>query len=143
MSNDFAFQAIDEAFEELEKERVKIEEFQRKVNEVSLNVDSPKKVFTMDIDGHGSITGLRFNGTKYRTLPPNELAAMIIETMNKAKFESMKKLEELRGEPLLPGVSVERMAKGDVDLSALMKGVLNSSYGASTEDGRTDDGWAR
>ncbi|WP_243791925.1 YbaB/EbfC family nucleoid-associated protein [Saccharopolyspora gloriosae] len=106
------FPDLNRAIEAFEEKQRNLEEFGKKLDETSTSVDSQKRILTVTMDGHGEIADLKFNNTAYRTMPPTELAAVLLETIRKARDKSLSHMQEIMGEDLLPGLDIEEVNAG-------------------------------
>jgi hypothetical protein len=64
------------------------------------------------VDARGAVTELKFHTTRYRTMAPAELSAVLVDTIGKAQQEVAAKMEEILG-PITP----EALEIGDVTSS--------------------------
>lgn len=141
------------ALEVFEEEQRKLAEFQRKLAETSTVVDSPKKLLTITLDGNGELSELKFNTTGYRSMAPAELSAVITETLQKARRQSLETMQEIMDNPL-GGADLNDIASGQADLANVLGKVMEPSLNLMREANgeskteRTDvpedgDGWER
>ncbi|WP_017975489.1 YbaB/EbfC family nucleoid-associated protein [Actinopolyspora halophila] len=143
---------LNSALEVFEEEQRKLAEFQRKLAETTTVVDAPKKLFTVTLDGNGELTELKFNTTGYRSMPPAELSALITETLQKARRQSLETMQELMGSPM-GGADLNDLASGQADLADVLGKVMEPSLDLVREangdspskdtDRTEDDGWDR
>ncbi|GAA4545110.1 YbaB/EbfC family DNA-binding protein [Amycolatopsis samaneae] len=103
---------------DLEKERRRIEEFEVKSQEAT-TTRAKDRSLSVSFNGRGELTELKFHGTKYREMPPAQLAHVIVETMTAARVEAMAKMSSLMGSDLLPNVDFAGLASGKVKISEI------------------------
>lgn len=112
------YRTVDEATEaalaSLEHEQRKLAEVTRTMSEETTTVRSKDRSLTIDFDGRGEVTGITFPGAKYRTMAPAELSHLLVETIAAGRAQCVRKLAEVVGEDLLPGVNFADLASGKV-----------------------------
>ncbi|GHF44847.1 DNA-binding protein YbaB [Amycolatopsis bartoniae] len=130
-------QAIEEAMADLEREKRKLQEVGKVWEEASTTVRAKDNSFAMTFDGRGELSDLTFNGNKYRTLPPAQLAHLIMETLRQGRTQAMEKVQKAMGTDGRPGLDYAGMLNGKADPME----ILNSLIGPMLEgvDG-LDDG---
>lgn len=137
---------IDSAKAHLEQERKRLAEVSKHQQEDSTTVQAKDHSLEATFDGRGELTGLKFNGNKYRSMAPAQLASVIVETIQAGRTQSMGKLTEQLSGGAMPGIDLAGVASGKVDPSAvldqLMKPILGMAEemapGARTDKDRKD-----
>ncbi|GAA4531756.1 YbaB/EbfC family nucleoid-associated protein [Amycolatopsis samaneae] len=107
-------QAVDQAWAKLEEEKEKLAELGKHWDEASTTIRAKDQSLEMTFDGRGELTELTFNPSKYREMPPAQLASVIIETLRKGRAESQQKMSELMGTPAIPGLDLDGLISGKV-----------------------------
>lgn len=119
MDSDFTNE-LGELFESLRQQQAVMAEAQVKVREVSATVTARKRALTVTVDAQGNVTELSFPTEAYRKMAPRELAALIQETFVKARQDVARQVAELMA-PFIPdGVSLEDIAKGEMDWDSIV-----------------------
>jgi DNA-binding protein YbaB len=143
------------AIDVFEQEQAKLADFQRKLAETTTVVDSRNRVMTVTLDGNGELTDIKFNTSAYRSMPPAELGSLILETVQKARMQSLQTMQELMGGPVIPGMELNELASGQADLAGVLGKVMEPSLNLVREasgrpvpakpdyDDEDDDGWER
>ncbi|MET9886702.1 YbaB/EbfC family nucleoid-associated protein [Streptomyces sp. NPDC006430] len=72
---------------EFEERRAQIMDLQREFRSTSVTVTAKDRSVEVTVDAQGNVTGLRFLNAKYRSLPPAELAAVLMQTMAEARAQ--------------------------------------------------------
>ncbi|MCG8916457.1 YbaB/EbfC family DNA-binding protein [Actinokineospora sp. PR83] len=135
----------DDAMADLDRERAKLGELGRLWDE-NTTVHAKDRSLSMTVDGRGELLEMAFTGGKYKSMPPAQLAHVIVETLGRAKAESMAKISEAMGDPGVPGLDVAGIASGKVDpmemvnslLGPMLEGIggLDALGGTTTDNGR-------
>ncbi|MGP4017782.1 YbaB/EbfC family nucleoid-associated protein [Saccharopolyspora sp. 5N708] len=148
------FPDLGSALEMFEQEQAKLAEFQRRLAETSTVVESRNHLLTVTLDGNGELSELKFNTTAYRSMAPAELASVITETLQKARAQSLRTMQELMGGPVA-GLDINEIATGEADLAAVLGKVMEPSLRLVQEaggppaprraerDDSENDGWER
>ncbi|MDG4809462.1 YbaB/EbfC family nucleoid-associated protein [Micromonospora sp. WMMD1120] len=88
---------------------------------------SKDRMLSVAMNGRGEILKLTFHNTRYRQMAPAELASLITETIAAARVESLNQLADVAGGEVLPGISLQDLAGGEVDLERMVSSFLNAS----------------
>ncbi|UMP06959.1 YbaB/EbfC family DNA-binding protein [Amycolatopsis sp. EV170708-02-1] len=142
---------LDEAMATLDAERRKLAELGKVWEEGRTTVRAKDKSFEMTFDGRGELIEMVFNQSKYRTLAPAQLAAAIVETLQRGKAETMAKMTEVMGTGAgtLPGIDIDAIASGKIDPMEMLNSLIGpmfdgiggvDGFGSGTEKGRSDGG---
>jgi DNA-binding protein YbaB len=94
-----------DALAQLEEERRKLATLQSQVATTTTTVRARDRLFTVTLDGRGEVTGITFDGVRYRKLAPAELAKLIVDTIATGRREALEKIGTMMGGDPLPGVS--------------------------------------
>ncbi|NWJ70117.1 YbaB/EbfC family DNA-binding protein [Pseudonocardia sp. ICBG1122] len=139
----FGDRAIDEALARLDRERRKIDELSRVWNEETTTVHSRDRSFSLTLDGRGDLAGVAFNGNRYRTLAPAELAQMLVDTMRTGRVEALERMAEVMHADDRPNLDIVGMATGKVDPNTILEeliGPMLDSIGMGDRVRRDDRG---
>lgn len=120
----FAGDGMARATAAMADERRKLAEFQNKVSETTTVVQSRDRMVSMTFTGRGELSKLTFNNTRYRSMAPAELAAVITDTLTTGRNEAMAKLGGLMDPDALPGIAFGDLARGNVDLNEVVNAVI-------------------
>lgn len=88
---------------------------------------SKDRTLSVVMNGRGEILKLTFNNTRYRQMAPAELASLVTETIAAARVESLSQLADVAGDEVLPGISLQDLAGGQVDLERMVGSFLSAS----------------
>lgn len=123
MSKVDADRMVDEAMSVLDRERGKLAEL-GKVWEEQTTIRAKDHSLTMTFDGRGELLELTFNGTKYRSMAPTQLAHTIVETLQRGRAESMARVTEVMGDDAVGGLDIAGLASGKVDPLAMVNELI-------------------
>ena len=115
---------VEQALADLEREKQKLREVSKVWEESTTTVRAKDNSFLMTFDGRGELTDLSFQGSKYRSLPPAQLAHQIVEVVRQGRNEAMAKVEEVMGTGSMPGLDFAGVASGKVDPMEVMNSLL-------------------
>ncbi|MET0188923.1 MAG: YbaB/EbfC family DNA-binding protein [Pseudonocardia sediminis] len=118
----------DDPMAALEKEKRRLDDLGGVWKNESTTVVSKDKSFSMAFDGRGDLTDITFNGTKYRTLAPAELANLLVTTLQTGRLESMQKMAATMSDSM-PGVDFVGLATGKVDPRAALDALIAPMLG--------------
>lgn len=133
------YRSLDEATEAamatVEREQRKISELTRQMDENTTTVRSKDRSFTVDFDGRGEVTGINFQGTRYRTMAPAEFSHLLVQTIQSGRALCTQKLAEAMGDELLPGVTFTDLASGNLSIEEVFEKVVSPFLGEDYNDG--------
>jgi DNA-binding protein YbaB len=119
---------VEQALAELAEQRDRIAEVQEKVGKTTTVRHSKDRILSVTVDGRGDLRKVAFDGTRYRRLAPAELAKLIIDTVNDARSEAMRKVGGMMDADVLPGVSFEDIATGKADVDSVVQSFLGAAF---------------
>jgi DNA-binding protein YbaB len=128
-------QAAENAMAMLENESRKLAELGRHWEEASTTVRAKDHSLEMTFDGRGELVDLVFNSSKYRAMPPAQLAQVIIETLRAGRVAAQQKMTELMGVPDIPGLDLEGLATGQVRPEELLSSLMGPMFDTLNEFG--------
>ncbi|MFD9287626.1 YbaB/EbfC family nucleoid-associated protein [Streptomyces sp. NPDC060030] len=70
---------------------------QAALSEISATATSKDRLVTATVDARGTLTELKFNSSRYRSMAPTELAALLAETISKAQEDVHGQMMETFG----------------------------------------------
>jgi DNA-binding protein YbaB len=85
---------LESALTRLAEAKVTTDEARNQIAESTYKATPKNKMFTVTVSGRGEFKALSFRGDDYRTLPPAELAEMLVTTFEKARRQSVEKAME-------------------------------------------------
>jgi hypothetical protein len=83
------------AMDELRDRRHKLDSVRAQLAAMTVTTRSKDRKLTVTVGEQGSLRSIKFHGTDYRTMPPAELSAVLVETINTARQELMEKAGEI------------------------------------------------
>jgi DNA-binding protein YbaB len=104
--------AIGDAMAELEKQRDSLAHLTEELGQISATARSKRRQVSVTVDGRGEITELIFHGQGYKSLPPADLARVIVETIQDAKRAAHEQLWESCGDAMPEGLEFAKAAAG-------------------------------
>jgi DNA-binding protein YbaB len=116
--------AINEAMAELEKQRKTMVQLTESLNEITGSARSKRRQVSVTVDGRGDITELTFHGQAYRSLPPADLASIIVETIQDAKQAAQEQVWQSIAEAVPEGLEFAQAATGVRDWSDTLGEVM-------------------
>lgn len=144
---------LDSAIEMVEREQARLADFQRRIGEVGTVVESRNKMLAVTLGGNGELRDIRFNTTAYRAMAPAELSATILETLQKARSQNLRTVQELMDEAgVSDDLDARELTSGDANFSAVLGKTAAPPAEVLRQGGSTpgrsdrpdnDDGWER
>ncbi|GAA0512535.1 hypothetical protein GCM10011581_02890 [Saccharopolyspora subtropica] len=132
---------LNSAYAEFERQQRELTEFQRKLATTTTTLNSANRMITVTLDGQGELKQVKFNTTAYRSMAPAELSAMVTDTLQRARAQSLETIQRLMGNQL-GEVDLTDLANGTADLGdvlgTLLEPVLGTGNRAPDDE---DDGW--
>ena len=86
----------DDAMADLDRERAKLGEL-GKLWDQNTTVHAKDRSLSMTVDGRGELLEVAFTGSKYKTMPPAQLAHVIVETLGRAASKVQAGIRPLTG----------------------------------------------
>ncbi|MDX3849465.1 YbaB/EbfC family nucleoid-associated protein [Streptomyces sp. AK02-01A] len=68
------------------------------LSEISATATSKDHLVTATVDSRGSLTELKFNSSRYRSMAPSELSALLTDTIGKAQEDVAAQMMAVFGE---------------------------------------------
>jgi DNA-binding protein YbaB len=116
--------AINDAMAQLEKQRKDLARLQQNVDQVTATVKARRRHISATANGRGEITGLKFHGQAYRSMSAEELAKVILETIQEARQAAQKEVWSTIADTLPEGAAMEDVVSGNYDWSKELNGAL-------------------
>jgi hypothetical protein len=111
-----AFEPIlNEVMAEIQKQREELMRLHREMPEISGSARSKRRQVSVTVDARGDVVELTFHGTGYRSLAPNELSAVIVDTIREAKANASRQLWDAVGDIFPDAADLADLMSGDVD----------------------------
>jgi DNA-binding protein YbaB len=120
--------AMASAMAMFEDESRKLAELGRHWDEASTTVRAKDHSLEMTFDGRGELVDLVFNSSKYRAMPPAQLASVIIETLRAGREQAQQKMNELMGVPDIPGLDLQGLASGKVRPDEMINSLIGPMF---------------
>ncbi|GIF25616.1 DNA-binding protein YbaB [Actinoplanes tereljensis] len=121
---------IEQAYAEMERQRLALEDVQSELAGTSTTVTSKNRALTVTVDARGAVTGIKFLTSGYRTMAGPELAALLVETMETARDEAMAKTVASFQSILPDSLPLRDMMEGRVDFDGILNDALKYTDGA-------------
>ncbi|UUU23654.1 YbaB/EbfC family nucleoid-associated protein [Streptomyces sp. DSM 40750] len=126
------FQALlDEVQSQLDEALDRAGQAQEALTAVSGTATSKDRLVSATVDARGTVTDLKFHTTRYRTMAPSELSALLLDTIGRAQQEVMAQMDEVLG-PIAP----EDLEIGDVTSGRTELAELLEAFGLGTLPGQ-------
>ncbi|MFI5843121.1 YbaB/EbfC family nucleoid-associated protein [Catenuloplanes sp. NPDC051500] len=131
---------VEQAYAELEKKRAALSEVQGSLAGASSTVQSRNRAVAVTMSSRGVVTEIKFPTGAHRTMASAELGALLVETIEAAREEAMRRTMSAF-EGLLPsGLPTADLLMGDgtdagLDLEALVSEALRASGGGAPGTG--------
>ena len=121
--------SVADALDQVEQERRRLADVQSQMASTTTTVHAKDRLFSVTLDGRGELSGITFEGTRYRRLAPAELARLIVDTFATGRRQAIEKIGTMMGTDPLPGVSFTDLATGSRPFTE----VLDSFFGAALD----------
>jgi DNA-binding protein YbaB len=117
MANPFQ-DTLNELMAEYDKARDDLTKMQKTVQATSGKARSKNRMLSVEVDGRGDITELKFHNQTWRTMAPGELCKLIVQTIKEAQENARKEAYSSMSSLLPAGVDVSELVSGNIDWSA-------------------------
>lgn len=112
-------QHIQELFEQYQRQRNNLVDLQQKMRSISATVVSARREVSVTVSHTGVVTEIKFPTSAYRRLTPQELASLIMKTIDDARDTAATEAAEVIA-PLLPkGLNAKALMRGNADIADL------------------------
>lgn len=109
---------LEQLFQDYQSHRSRMADMARQMQEIFGTATSPRREVTVTVKHNGGMTDIKFTGSAYRRLAPNELSELILATVNEAKEKAAEQAAELLA-PMLPnGMNARDLVSGKLGLNA-------------------------
>ncbi|CAM5598130.1 YbaB/EbfC family nucleoid-associated protein [Streptomyces canarius] len=89
---------LDEAQSQLDEALARAGQAREALSGISAMATSKDRLVTVTVDARGTLTELKFNSSRYRSMAPSELSAVVTETIAKAQKDVTDQMKEIFGE---------------------------------------------
>ncbi|OXM54006.1 hypothetical protein CFP71_20460 [Amycolatopsis thailandensis] len=128
--------ALEKAMADLNAEREKLTELSRVWKEERTTIKAKDQSLSMTFDGRGDLVELVFNESKYRAMPPAQLASVILETLRNGRAKSLERMNEIMGVGgSQDGIDLAAFATGELDAEKIMESLMGPMYEKMDEFG--------
>ena len=139
------FNQMENALADLREQQERIREAQERAEKETTTVSSKDRSISATVDHRQRLTGLKFSGTRYRTMAPAELANKIVELVRQAQDEASQKSITTYSAmaPAGFGSALTEMVNGEFDLDKMFDEAVreaDSTSDAADEGEGTDRG---
>jgi DNA-binding protein YbaB len=83
------------AMDELHARQRQLLSVREQLMALTVTTRSKDRTLTVTVGEQGSLRSIKFHGTDYRAMPPAELSAVLVETINTARQELMDKASDI------------------------------------------------
>lgn len=118
--------SIEEAYQELARQREALSDMQRRLNETGATATSKNRAVSVTLDGQGNVSEVKFLTGAYRSMAPAELGTLLVDTINEARASLTSQLAEVLQE-VMPGSSMLDVLNGDFDLDTMMDEAISEA----------------
>jgi YbaB/EbfC DNA-binding family protein len=81
---------------------------------------APRQVVSATVGARGEVVEIKFPSNAYRNLPPTELSAVIVRTIEQARQKALQAAAEVLDPLLPPALSARDLLSGTADLERLL-----------------------
>ncbi|MEV6229741.1 YbaB/EbfC family nucleoid-associated protein [Saccharopolyspora shandongensis] len=115
------FNEMEAAMAELRAQQAKIRDAQEQTQKETTSATSKDRMITVTVDHQQRLTAVRFDGTRYRSLAPAELANRIVELVREAQEDAAGKALAMFAQlaPTGFGSDIADVMGGDFDLDRM------------------------
>ncbi|MET8832057.1 YbaB/EbfC family nucleoid-associated protein [Streptomyces sp. NPDC004610] len=113
--NETLRQQLDQAMADFDKQRKSLVEARNEIASISVTVRSKDRVVELTLGSDGKVGSLRFLGNKHQSMSGKELAASVMETMNRAHQELFSRVFARFGELTEAGIGIATDGPDAVD----------------------------
>lgn len=125
--------ATEAAMRAFEREQRKLVELHQKMEESTTEVRSKDRSLSMTFDGRGDLIGVKFQGNKFRSMAPAELAHVIVETVQAGRAQFLESMRESMSDGgtvnTVGGVDFSELLSGKADPTKILGSLLPSMFG--------------
>jgi len=107
--------AINEMVADLRRQFENLARLQEGAQQISGSATSPRHQLTATVDSRGALTGIKFHGNAYRTMAPEELATLIVDTVRAAQRDARRLTFEYVGDIGVSESVFDELADGTID----------------------------
>lgn len=83
-----------DAMAQVQEEQAKLGSLHEELQESTVSVQAKNRTLEVILADKGELREIKFNGMSYRSMAPAELSAVLVETINSARAEYAKKINE-------------------------------------------------
>lgn len=109
--------AMNEMLADFAKTRDEMLRMHQTMNGLTGTAKSKRRQVSVVVDARGDVVELTFHGEGYRTLPPRELADLVVRTIREARESVQAQVWESVGDGLPPGAEMQDVVAGRYDWS--------------------------
>jgi DNA-binding protein YbaB len=103
---------LEELFEGYQRQRSRMADLAQQMKEVSGTATSPRRELTVTVEHNGGLTDIKFTGSAYRRMAPNELSELILSTVAEAKEKATEAAAEVMAPMLPPSMNARDVVSG-------------------------------
>ena len=111
---------FEQAYADFERSYEAILKAEAEVRSTSSTVTSKNQAVAVTVDGNGEVTEIKFRSDAYRSMPPAELGALLVEVISEGRRKSLQTTAGQLQNLLPADLSALSMFSGDMSLEKVM-----------------------
>jgi DNA-binding protein YbaB len=109
---------LEQLFQDYQRQRSRMADLAKQMQEISGTATSPRRELTVTVQHNGGLTDIKFTGSAYRRMAPNELADLIMSTVADAKEKAADAAAEVLAPMLPPSMNARDIVSGKLGMEA-------------------------
>ncbi|RZU53492.1 YbaB/EbfC DNA-binding family protein [Krasilnikovia cinnamomea] len=111
---------VEDLLQQYQRQRSGLAELHRRMQEVSATAVSPRREVSVTVNHNGGVTDIKFTGSAYRRMTPQELSAVIMRTLHDAREQAADEAARIIA-PILPeGLNARDVVSGRLSTEQLV-----------------------
>lgn len=111
----------------LRDQRERIDAAKAELEARTASVTSADHMVTVTMNAQNAVVGLKFNTTKYRSMPPDQLAQTLIEVLGQARQEMTEAAVEVFGPLMDQRTDLRAAMAGNTEVDAAFASIWNEA----------------
>ncbi|GAA2564460.1 hypothetical protein GCM10010435_41050 [Winogradskya consettensis] len=111
---------LENLFEEYQQQRSKLTDLHRQMREISATAVSPRHEVSVTASHTEGVTDIRFTGSGYRRLAPQELSDLVMATVREARDKARDEAATVIAPVLPEGMNARDLVSGRIGADQLM-----------------------
>ncbi|MER6539843.1 YbaB/EbfC family nucleoid-associated protein [Streptomyces sp900105755] len=113
-------QEIEDLLAQYRRQREEAVETRRRINETTSTATAPRQAVKVTVGAQGQVTALEFPTGAYRRMASKELADILLTTIQQARSQALKSVDEIVTAQLPPGITLSGLLQGQADPTAFL-----------------------